>query len=71
MTTGVDEDILGSNVSDEFVRIIWGVEGQEVFGREVGVEEVPEFWFGEGDFLFFSVMDLVCQQVRVVVKIQL
>jgi hypothetical protein len=43
------------------VRVFWGIESQEVFDGKVGIEEIPELGFGEGDSFDFPVMDFVCE----------
>ena len=61
MAIEVDEDIVRSDVSNQVVRVFWEIESEEVFGGEVGVEEIPEFSFGEGQFLSLSMVDFLGQ----------
>lgn len=71
MAIRVDEDIMRPNVSNKVVRVFWSIESQEIFNRKVGIEKIPELGFGEGNSFNFPVMDFVCEQVRVVVKVDL
>jgi hypothetical protein len=44
---------------------------QVMFGGEVGVKEIPEFRLGEGNPFAFSIVNLLGQEVRVVVELDL